>query len=63
LNFEIGFQALEKVLNLAKIYISIEKVWKLQMEKKSEVSEHYFSEGLQCYAMRKIKLMFKNCVK
>jgi len=33
------------------------------MEKKSEVSEHYFSEGLQCYAMRKIKFMIKNCVK
>jgi len=26
---EIGFQDLEKVLNLAKMYISVEKVWKL----------------------------------
>jgi len=28
LNFEISFQNLEKALNLAQMYISIEKVWK-----------------------------------
>jgi len=32
LHCEISFQDPEKVLNLAKMYISIEKVWKFQIQ-------------------------------
>ena len=63
LNFKIGFQDLEKVLNLAKMYI---RYWKsmaiLNSKKISEESEQNFTEGealhFLCSVMQCVKLSF-----
>jgi len=64
LNFKIGFEDLEKVLNLAKMYVRCRKSIEI-LKKKSEVSEHNCAEGKAihcqlCSIEQCAKLTFRN---